>query len=115
MERKEREIMKTKIILISFILIACGLTSLAARFGTGFIFRTSENTGESKVNYTPPTPAPNNGDKFLFGGIHCVADNPNYNEYDQLGLNLWHTYVGTELNSTLNRFVPVGPIQYAGY
>ena len=111
--------MRKKILFISLLLIACGITSLATRFGTGFIFKSSEITGESslapKLTTTINPPAPNNGDKFLFGGIHCVADNPNYNEYDQLGLNLWHTYVGTELNSTLNRFVPVGPIQYAGY
>ena len=53
-------------------------------------------TGAVKKEFVqPPTiPAP---DKFLYGAINTIDDGSNnYNNYDDLGLNLWHTYVGTE-------------------
>lgn len=55
-------------------------------------------------------------DKFLYGAIHTIDDGSNnYGNYDDLGLNLWHTYVGTETGQISGKHTPVGPIYTPGW
>ncbi|HMQ80652.1 MAG TPA: hypothetical protein PKE39_16695 [Ignavibacteria bacterium] len=49
-------------------------------------------------------PAPNTG-KFYYGAIQSIWSYPNY---DNLGLNLTHSYVDTEWDPVLNRYTPKG-------
>lgn len=88
---------KTKFIL-SILLIFAVFTS--------FIIKTIPDAPvEQKIDISPVPPGPNNGQTFLYGAIQYLRE-CNFNNYDVLGFNMYHHYVGGTFDNTLQRNVP---------
>ncbi len=76
---------------------------------TGFIYlKPNSDALENSTQLTTP-PAPQT-DKFLFGATDSWQDvNDNYTDYEQPGLNVWHTYMrdGSEISGRMTPKTPL--------
>ena len=81
---------------------------------TGFIFHSTFVESERAV--MPPSPG-SSPDRFYYGAIQTLNDQPNYYNYDLLDFNLWHTYTETETGqfSDSDRQTPRGPSWVSGW
>lgn len=105
-EEKSRFARKTKL-TISFLL---GLLTLAFIYDpSGLINKTSKETSEVKTIQQPPVPPANNNitNNFLIGSLSSVV-NYDFQDVNDLGLNMWHSYTGGDNSIILNRHVPTG-------